>query len=100
GRGRRAANDCSDLAALRQAIDALDRALVGLFAERERYIRRAAELKRDNGLPARIPDRVEEVIARVRRAAEASGADPDLLETVWRAVIEHAIALEERALSQ
>lgn len=99
-RGRRPAKDCPDMGALRQAIDALDRALVALFAERERYIERAAELKRDNGLPARIPDRVEEVVARVRRAAETAGADPDLLETVWRAVIEHAIALEERALSQ
>ncbi len=97
---RPAPADCADMEALRAAIDATDRALVALFAERIGYIERAAVLKRGNGLPARIPDRVEEVVARVRAAADGAGLDPDLFETLWRRVIEHAIALEERRLAR
>jgi tRNA/rRNA methyltransferase len=96
---RRRPEDCADMGALREAIDAVDRALVALFAARTGYIERAAELKRGNGLPARIPDRVEEVVARVRASAAAGGLDADLYETLWRRVIEHAIALEERRLA-
>lgn len=96
---RRRPEDCADMGALREAIDAVDRALVGLFAARTAYIERAAELKRGNGLPARIPDRVEEVVARVRASADAAGLDPDLYERLWREVIEAAIALEDRRLA-
>jgi tRNA/rRNA methyltransferase len=96
---RRAPADCADMGELRAAIDAVDRALVGLFAERTAYIERAAELKRGNGLPARIPERVEEVVERVRAAADGAGLDPDLYETLWRRLIEAAIALEERRLA-
>jgi tRNA/rRNA methyltransferase len=96
---RRKPADCADMEQLREAIDAVDRALVALFAARTGYIERAAELKRGAGLPARIPDRVEEVVARVRASAQAAGLDPDLYEVLWRRVIEAAIALEERRLA-
>lgn len=93
-----APEDCADMAVLRAAIDRLDRRLIGLFAEREGYIGRAAELKAAAGLPARIPERVEEVIANIRAAAAAEGLDPTLYETLWRVVIEAAIALEQARL--
>jgi isochorismate pyruvate lyase len=74
--------------------------LLDLFAMREAHIERAAELKAENGWPARIPDRVEEVVAHVRRGAEARGMDPALYEAIWRDVIERAIALEEERLGR
>ena len=84
--------------ALRAAIDALDARLVGLLALRAGYIDRAVSLKEAAGLPARIPDRVEEVVAKVRAAAEAEGLDPALCEALWRQLIEWSIAREARVL--
>jgi tRNA/rRNA methyltransferase len=95
-----APEDCTDMAVLRAAIDRLDRRLIGLFAEREGYIRRAAELKATAGLPAHIPERVEEVVANIRAAAAAEGLDPAFYETLWRVVIEAAIALEQARLGR
>ncbi|PTW50197.1 chorismate mutase [Rhodovulum kholense] len=89
---------CRSMDELRPQIDALDARLVALLAERARYIDRAAELKATAGLPARIDDRVEEVVANVRALAGAEGLDPDLVETLWRALIEWSIGREERAL--
>ncbi|MBY8975542.1 chorismate mutase [Rhodobacteraceae bacterium NNCM2] len=86
------------MAALRLAIDKLDRDLVGRLAERQGLIERAAELKSANGLPARIPERVEQVVAQVRANAAGKGLDPDLVEGIWRSLIEHAIGVEEQTL--
>jgi len=86
------------MAELRSAIDALDRTLVRMLAERAAYIDRAAELKTQNGLPARIGARVEEVVENARKSAEESGMDPDITEAIWRQLIDWSIAREEKIL--
>ncbi|GHG84157.1 chorismate mutase [Pseudodonghicola xiamenensis] len=83
---------------LRQTIDALDRKLIDLLADRAACIDRAVELKQLENLPARIPARVEEVAANARRNAAEVGLDPDLADKLWREMIEWAIAREETVL--
>lgn len=90
--------ECTDMTELRAGIDALDAELVALLARRAGYIDRAAEIKRAAGLPANIPARVEEVVARVRACAVAEGLDADLVEALWRRLIAWSIAREERVL--
>ncbi|PID36641.1 MAG: chorismate mutase [Rhodobacterales bacterium] len=90
--------ECENMAELRVEIDALDRELVALLARRAGYIDRAAELKPGEALPARIPARVEDVVSKVRAAAQAAGLDPDLAERLWRQLIEWSIAREEVVL--
>ena len=94
----RAPKDCKTMAELRAEIDTLDRRLVGLLAERARYIDRAAALKPGEGLPARIDTRVEAVVANVRDAAADTGLDPALAERLWRVLIDWSIAREEETL--
>ena len=86
------------MAELRMQIDALDTEVFELFAERMTYIHRAAELKRDAGIPANVPERVDEVIGNARRRAEALGLDPDLYGEIWRMLVAAAIAEEEERL--
>ena len=69
---------CKSMAELRVGIDALDRELAALLARRAAFIDRAIELKPGEGLPARITNRVEEVVANARRNAQEAGLDPDL----------------------
>ena len=90
--------DCGSMTELRQQIDALDRVLVAKLALRSRYIDRAVALKQAEGLPANIPARVEDVVARVRANADAEGLDPDLVERLWRDLIDWSIARESRHL--
>lgn len=86
--------DCADMATLRAQIDAIDTQLIDLLALRARYIDRAIPLKLAAGLPANTTDRVAQIIAAVREQATTHGLDPDLAETLWRAIIDWGIAHE------
>jgi isochorismate pyruvate lyase len=91
--------ECRSMAELRLAIDALDRALVGLIARRQLYIERAAVLKQDRGA-VRDAARIEDVIAKVLAAAKAAGLSAAIAEPVWRALVEASIAHEFAAFDK
>lgn len=86
------------MADIRAEIDRIDESLVRLLAERATYIDRAAEIKSEADLPARIEDRVEQVVANVRAHAGARGLSPELVEMLWRGLIDWSIAREENRL--
>ncbi|MCB2117131.1 MAG: chorismate mutase [Rhodobacteraceae bacterium] len=88
------------MADVRAEIDRIDGQLVALLRERTGYIDRAAELKPALGLPARIDDRVEEVVAKVRARAMAEGLDPALAEVLWRRLIDWSIDREEARIGR
>ena len=92
------AANCTTMAEIRAEIDRVDEDLVRLFAERATYIDRASEIKAEVNLPARIGSRVEEVVANVRRHALTYGLPPELVEKLWRRLIDWSIAREESRL--
>ena len=90
--------DCHSMQELRVQIDLLDAEIVAKLAARAGYIDRAIALKQIEHLPARIEDRVEQVVERVRARALVEGLDPALTEDLWRRLIEWSIAREEQVL--
>jgi len=90
--------ECETMTDIRAEIDRVDAELVALFAGRTAYIDRAASIKAEVGLPARITPRVEEVVANVRRHAAAHGLPPDRIEKLWRKLIDWSIAREQALL--
>jgi isochorismate pyruvate lyase len=90
---------CADMRDLRVEIDRLDREIVALLAERSGYVARAAQIKKDR---AAIVDegRIAQVISGARSQAAERGADPDLIEAIYRAMIAAFIAFEERAFDK
>ncbi|WP_205752331.1 chorismate mutase [Cryptosporangium phraense] len=83
------------LTEIRAEIDRLDREIVALIGRREELVRRAGRLKADADA-VRAPDRVEQVIGKVRALAGESGADADVVEATYRAMIAAFIDLELR----
>ena len=78
--------DCESLADVRTEIDRLDERIVGLLATRGSYVLAAARFKRSEA-EVSAPQRVEQVIARVRAMAQAQGASADVVERVYRELI-------------
>ena len=85
--------DCTTMAEVRQGVDALDRLLVAVLAERQRYMDAAARIKPDR---ASVHDaaRIEDVVAKVKAAARKAGLSETIAEPVWRTLIERCIAHE------
>ncbi len=84
---RRLPEHCESLAQVREQIDRLDRDIVTLLAERGRYVLAAAPFKRSAD-EVRAPQRVEQVVARVRQLAHEHGAMPEVVERIYRELIE------------
>ena len=85
--------ECQSMADVRQGVDALDRALVALLAERQRYMDAAARIK--PGRDAVFDQaRIDDVVAKVLVSAEAHNLSPDIAEPVWRLLIDRCIAHE------
>lgn len=96
----KAAADCTTMAEIRENIDRVDLALIALFAERWSFINRAAEIKVGLGIPADVPERVQEVRANARRNAAEHGLDGDFYEEIWARLIQHAIEHEKSLLGE
>ncbi|MGX9351079.1 chorismate mutase [Shimia sp. W99] len=90
--------ECPDMPTLRAQIDTLDRELVRLLARRAGYIDRAVEIKTEAGLPASIPARIEDVVAKVKATAGDEGLDPEIVEVMWRKLIDWSIAREAQSI--
>ncbi len=86
-------NECSSLEEVRSAIDELDQQIVQLLAARGAYVRQAARFKKDDDA-VRAPQRVEQVIAKVKSLAVEAGASPVVIEHVYRAMIAAFIEAE------
>ncbi|HST93134.1 MAG TPA: chorismate mutase [Brevundimonas sp.] len=84
---------CTSMAEVRAGVDALDRALVLLLAERQRYMEAAARIKPDRSV-VHDDARIEDVVAKVLAAAEHAGLSREIAEPVWRTLIARCIAHE------
>jgi len=86
---------CQSLAQVRAEIDRLDEQIVPLLAERGSYVLAAARFK-NNPDEVRAPQRVEQVVERVRTLADQHGALPEVVESVYRTMIAAFIEAELR----
>lgn len=91
-----AADQCQTMREVRAGVDALDRELMMLLAQRFGYMRAAARIKTGRDM-VRDEARKAEVIANVR--AEAVGLDlpGDLVADLWERLVEASIAYELEA---
>ena len=90
---RRRPAECTTMAEVRQGVDALDRLLVQLLAERQGYMDAAARIKPHRGA-VRDVARIEDVVAKVKAVAREAGLSEAIAEPVWRTLIDRCIAYE------
>lgn len=84
---------CTSLEQVRAHIDRIDRQIVTLLAERGGYVKQAAQFKKTTD-DVKAPQRVEQVIAKVRALSAELGAHPEVTEQVYRAMIAGFIGAE------
>lgn len=89
----RAPLPCPEMQHIREQIDALDKRLVKLLAERQQLIAAAGKVKPSRDT-VRDEARIEEVISLVLAEADKQGLASAIAEPLWRQLIESSIAYE------
>ncbi len=90
---------CETMTEVRAGVNALDDILVPLLVERSGYMTQAARVKNDENLVF-DQDRIDAIIERVRPQAEAQGGNADLIERIYRAMINCYIDFEHEELAR
>ena len=93
-----AAGDSTDLEHIRGRLDALDRQLVEVLAERARLIGEVISYKRARSMGVVDRRREDHMLDRIESVAAAQGLDPRVARQVLRAVIDAFTLLEVEQL--
>jgi isochorismate pyruvate lyase len=84
---------CRTMVEVREGVDALDRAILELIAERFGYMRAAARIKQRREA-VRDEERKAQVLANVNALAAKKGIPAAVVEDVYERLIEGSIAYE------
>ncbi|HEY0254506.1 MAG TPA: prephenate dehydratase domain-containing protein [Kofleriaceae bacterium] len=84
-----------DLSKLRERIDAVDRQIIALLADRLRIVEEVALAKLEAASPFRDRDREERLLLRLREHATAAGLDAHAVERIYRVVMDMSVAHQE-----
>lgn len=84
---------CESLDQVRENIDRIDNEIIKLIAERGIYVAQASAFKKNED-GVKDTNRVEKVIEKVRAKADEYGADPDMVETLYREMISRFVNME------
>ena len=94
-----AVQHCTHMSEVRREIDALDDILVPLLVQRVGYMSQAARIKQE-AAQVRDEARIESIVDRVRVHTAAEGGQPDVLEAIYRCMMEVCIAYEHREFAR
>jgi isochorismate pyruvate lyase len=85
---------CDNIQEIRDAIDMIDREIIQLFALRHEYVKEIVKYKSgdEEGIIAR--ERKEQVLEQRRAWAEQKGLDADMMEEVFRLLIDKNIQIQ------
>ena len=90
---------CENLEQVRENIDRIDNEIIKLIAERGTYVVQASAFKKDEE-GVKNTGRVEKVIAKVREKAEEYGANPDMVEALYREMISRFVSMEMKEFNE
>ena len=85
----------AQLRELRDQIDAIDRSILELLAQRLRLVMRVGEYKRANNLAIYDAERERDLLARVANAAPTP-LEPAMAQRIFQCVIQESRDLEKR----
>lgn len=89
--------DCASIEEVRAAIDAIDHEVVAALGLRAQYVQAITRFKKTTE-DVHAPERQAAVIRQRRAWAEEAGLNPDVVERIYRLLIDHFVAEELKAL--
>src|SRR5260221_7841010 len=84
-----------DLASLRDRIEAVDRNIIALLAERLKIVEEVVDAKLTTASPVRDREREDLLLQRLRGLAIAAGLDAHQIERMYRVIMDMSVAHQE-----
>ena len=88
-----------ELVNFRDRIDEIDEKIVRLINERLEICKAVAKYKGEKNIPMMQPERVKEVMVKRRKLADELSINPDLVENIYRLIVEEACLLEDEIIN-
>lgn len=90
-------SDCTTIEQIREQIDRVDKEVIRLLGERFGYVQEIVKYKTD-AKSIRAQERFDQVISQRRVWAAENGLSADLIEQMYRLMMEHFIQIETRLI--
>lgn len=85
--------DCKNIDDVRPAIDEIDQNIIQLIGERAKYVKKAAEFKK-NEEEVKGADRVKSMLETRRNWAVKENIHPDIIEKIYKNLVNYFIEEE------
>ena len=92
------ANSCKSIEEVREAIDKLDSEIILLLGKRFELIKEVVRFKEPNEASVVSKSRLDVVISTRREMAIENELDPDVVESIYRLLIDYFISEEKKLL--
>ena len=86
-------DECANIHEVREEIDIIDREVIQALSKRFQYVIAAARFKTSEA-SVRSPDRFQAMLQQRREWAQASGLNPDVVENLYRDLVNYYIEEE------
>jgi len=96
----KSADRCSTIEEVRNAIDVIDQELIQLLARRFQYVKEIIKFKEPTEESIVAKDRFESVIQSRRDMAQENDLDQDLIERIYRELLNYFIAEELKLMKE
>ena len=86
-------DECRNMADIRAEIDRLDYQVISLLSQRLAYVKAASKFK-TSAANVKAPERFQAMLQQRRAWAESQGLNPDVIEKLYRDLVNHFIEEE------
>jgi isochorismate pyruvate lyase len=91
--------ECTNINEVRDSIDQIDEEIVDLLKRRFAFVKEVVKYKEANKDSIIAKERFDKVISKRREMAKEAGLDPDVIEKVYRTLIEYFINEELKIMN-
>jgi isochorismate pyruvate lyase len=91
--------DCKNIAEIRESIDDIDKQIIELIGKRYQYVKEIVKFKK-NQVDVEAKPRYEEVLKIRREWAQNEGLSADVVESMYKTMIQYFIEEQMRLLQQ
>ncbi|MCQ2195564.1 MAG: chorismate mutase [Paludibacteraceae bacterium] len=92
-------SECTNITEVRNEIDNIDDAIISLLSERFQYVKEVVKYKEKTAASIDAADRKKAVIEQRRLWAEERGLNPDVIEEIYRRLIQYFISEETKIMN-